>query len=165
VSVRNQANRVFFVAIQANAGFLGKGNARFGQKVRAGAAAAVLSAFLAACATSGGVTVESPTDVKVAAVTARAKARWQAVIEGNAEGAYGFLSPGSKAVTSFERFRARARLTGFRSAELESVECETEVCKVKFRVILDHRVMSGLSVPVEETWVLENGQYWYVWRL
>jgi hypothetical protein len=143
----------------------GKGSARFGHMVRAGAFAVVFSVLLAACATLGGVTLESPLDMKVASVTARAKARWQAVIEGNAEGAYGFLSSGSKAVTSFERYRARARLTGFRSADVESVECETEVCKVKVRVILDHRVMSGLSVPVEETWVLENGQYWYVWRL
>ena len=153
------------MAIQAKTGVWGKGNARFGQKVRAGAFAAVVGLLLAACATPGGVTVESPQDVKIAAVTARAKARWQAVIDGNAEGAYGFLSPGSKAVTSFERYRARARLAGFRSADIESVECETEVCKVSLRVTLDHRLMSGLSVPVEETWVLENGQYWYVWRL
>jgi len=153
------------VAIQAKTGVWGKGNARFGQKVRAGAFAAVVGLLLAACATLGGVTVESPQDVKVAAVTARVKARWQAVIEGNVEGAYGFLSPGSKAVTSVERYRARARLTGFRAADIVSVACETEVCKVSLRVTLDHRLMSGLSVPVEETWVLENGQYWYVWRL
>jgi hypothetical protein len=25
--------------------------------------------------------------------------------------------------------------------------------------------MKGLPLPVTETWVLENGEYWYVWPL
>jgi hypothetical protein len=153
------------VAIHGNAGVWGKGIARFGRVVRVRGVAVLASFLLAACATTGGVTVESPLEVKQAAVTERVKARWQAVIDGDAAKAYGFLSPGSKAVTSFESYQARARLTGFRAADIESVACETEVCKVKIRATLDHRLMKGLVVPVEETWVLENGHYWYVWRL
>ena len=81
------------------------------------------------------------------------------------EKAYGFLSPGSKTVTSFGNYKARARLTGFRAADIESVDCETEACKVKVRLTLDHRLMKGIVVSVEETWILESGQYWYVWQL
>lgn len=113
----------------------------------------------------GGVTAESPLEAKRAAVTERVKARWQAVIDSDGERAYGFLSSGSKTFTSYDTYRARARLVGFRSAEIESVTCETDSCKVKVRVTLDHRLVKGLMMPVEETWVLENGQYWYVWLL
>ena len=66
--------------------------------------------MLAACATTGGVTAESPLEVKQAAVTERAKARWQAVIDGDVEKAYGYLSPGSKAVTSLSKITRRARV-------------------------------------------------------
>jgi hypothetical protein len=165
VIARDQADEVFFVAIQVRAGVWGKGIARFGRLLWARGVAVSVGVMLAGCATVGGVTVESPLQVKQAAVTERAKARWQAVIDGDVEKAYGFLSPGSKTVTSLENYRARARLTGFRAADIESVACETEACKVKVRVLLDHRLMPGLPIAAEETWVLENGQYWYVWRL
>ena len=153
------------MAILGKAEFWGKGIARFGQGLWFLGVAVSAGVVLAACASLGGVTAESPPEVKQAAVTERAKARWQAIIDGDAAKDYGFLSPGSKAVTSFENYKARARLTGFRAADIESVACETEACKVRIRVVLDHRLMQGLSVPAEETWVLENGQYWYVWRL
>ena len=153
------------MAIHGNAVVWGKGIARFGQLLWARGVAVSAGLMLAGCATVGGVTAESPQEVKQAAVTERAKARWQAIIDGEVEKAYGFLSPGSKAVTSYEKYRARARLTGFRAADVESVACETEVCKVQLRVTLDHSVMKGLVVPLQETWVLENGQYWYVWQL
>ncbi len=153
------------MAIQARTEVWGKGIARFGQLLWARGVAVSAGLVLAGCATVGGVTAESPPEVKQAAVTERAKARWQAVIDGDTEKAYGFLSPGSKAVTTYDSYRARARLTGFRAVDVESVACETEACRVKVRVVLDHRLMKGLPVPVEETWVLENGQYWYVWRL
>ncbi len=152
------------MAIQGSAEVLGKGNAHKGQQLRGWVVAGLAGLMLAACATPSRVTEESPEEVKKAAVVERANARWQAVIESDAEKAYAFLSPGSKALTSFDAYRARARLVGIRAAELESVACEPEVCKVKFRVTLDHRLMKGLVMPVEETWVLENGQYWYVWR-
>ncbi len=153
------------MAIQAIAGDWGTGVARFGQLSRKWGVAVVAVAVLAACATPARVTEESPDDVKKAAVTERANARWQAVIESDAEKAYGFLSPGSKALTSFDAYKAKARLVGIRAAELESVTCEAEMCKMKFKVTFDHRLMKGLVLPVDETWVLENGQYWYVWRL
>jgi hypothetical protein len=153
------------VAIHANGVVWGKGMARFGRVALPWGVAVMAGLMLTACATTGGVTTESPLELKKAAVTERAKARWQAVIDGDVAKAYGFLSPGSKAVTSLESYKARARLTGFRSADIESVACETEACKVQVRVTLDHRLMKGIPASLEETWVLENGYYWYVWRL
>lgn len=152
------------MAIHANAEDLGKGNARIGRVLAAGGVAAA-AFMLAACASLGGVNAESPLEAKQAAVTERAKARWQAVIAGEPDVAYEFLSPGSRASTSLPSYKSRARLVGFQSADIESAACEPEVCKVKVRVVFDHRLMKGLSSVVEETWVLEKGQYWYVWRL
>ena len=102
------------MAIHGNAVVWGKGIARFGRVRLPWGVAVMAGLMLAACATTGGVTTESPLEVKRAAVTERAKARWQAIIDGDVAKAYGFLSPGSKAVTSLESYQARARLTGFR---------------------------------------------------
>ena len=38
---------------------------------------------------------------------ARAQARWDAVIKGDLEAAYAYISPGSRQVYSFERFKAK----------------------------------------------------------
>jgi len=155
------------VPIQVIAEALGKGIARFGQTVGFWGVAGSAGMMLAACANlpAGGVTAESAPEVKQAAVTARSKARWQAVIDGEVERGYEFLSPGSRAVTPLATYRAKARLSGFRAADIESAACEAETCKVRLKVTLDHRLMKGIEAPIEETWVLENGQYWYVWLL
>lgn len=121
--------------------------------------------MLSACATFGGLTKESPAEEKQKAVVERANARWKAVIESNGDKAYEFLSPGSKAVTSLTQYKSRARLTGFRAADVKSAACEAETCKVRVEAVLDHRLMKGIPMDFEETWVLENGQYWYVWRI
>ena len=113
---------------------------------------------------TGGVTVESPLEVKQKVVMERANARWQALMKGDAETSYSFFSSGSKAIGSLEFYKVRARLKGFRAVDMHSAACEAEICKVKLTVTLDHRLMKGIPLDVEESWVLENGQYWYVWR-
>ena len=120
--------------------------------------------LLAGCATMGGVTVESPPEAKQKAVIERAKARWQVVRDGNVEAAYGFLSAGSKAAAPIAVYGGRARFKDIRSADVQSAECDAETCQVKVKVVLDHKLMPGLPFDIVESWVLENGQYWYVWR-
>jgi hypothetical protein len=111
------------------------------------------------------VTASSPPEVKQKAAMQRANARWQAVINGKPEDAYAFLSSGSKAVTSLDAYKRQARLTGFRTADVKSAVCEEQLCKVTVDIILDHRVMKGIPYQLDESWILENGEYWYVWRL
>ena len=154
------------MAIHQGEELRGKGIARFGRMCLWSAASAVVM-MLAACAsnmTMGGVTVQSPPEVKQKVVKERALARWQAVIRGDAEKAYEFLSAGSKAVTPYVEYRGRARLTGFQNADLTSAVCEADSCKVRLTVILDHKLMKTIPIELEETWELEKGQYWYVWR-
>jgi len=126
---------------------------------------AIVGGTLVACAAVGGVAKDSPEDVKKAAVTQRVQERWKAIIASDAEKSYSYFSPGSKASTSFDAYKSKARLSGFREAEIEKVVCEPELCKVTVRATLDHRLMKGIPLPVTETWVLEKGEYWYVWPL
>jgi hypothetical protein len=121
--------------------------------------------MLTACATvmTGGVTVESPLEVKQKVAMERANARWQALMKGDAETSYSFFSSGSKAIGSLEFYKARARLSGFRAVDMHSAMRGGDM-QVKLTVTLDHRLMKGIPLDVEESWVLENGQYWYVWR-
>jgi len=55
----------------------------------------------AGCATmGGGLTKDTPAEVKAAAVKERSNARWAALIKGDADGAYTYLSPGTRELIS-----------------------------------------------------------------
>ncbi len=124
--------------------------------------AALIGVTLAACSTTGGLTKDSPDEAKVAAVKARAAVRWKAIIDGDVDTSYGMLSAGSKATTSMESYRRKARLKGFTEADVKSATCAGEVCKVAVEIMLDVPKMKGLRTSETETWILEKGQFWYV---
>ena len=124
--------------------------------------AAVLLVALAGCASVGGLSKDTPPETKQAAVAERAKARWAAMIDGNLDQAYTFLSPASKGIVSLASFKQQAR-TGYREAKVEKVECDGATCKVKMFVTYDHRLMKGIGTPLEERWVIDEGQAWLVW--
>ena len=128
-------------------------------------ASAILGVTLAACAGLGGIAMDAPEPVKQAAAAKRAEARWAAILAGDLPTIYSFMSASSKSRLTQEDFRRRARLTGFSVAKVDSVTCEPELCKVNIVMTLDHRKMKGLPLAVTETWLLENGEYWYVWPL
>lgn len=127
--------------------------------------AAIFSVTLAACAGLAPITRDSPNDAKVAAVTRQVEARWAAMIAGDVPKSYSFMSTGSKAALSIDEYKVKARLVGFRKAKIEKVVCEPEICKVSLRITLDTRKMKGLPLPETETWILEGGEYRYVWPL
>ena len=135
---------------------------------QARAAAAVLAVVLgvAGCATGpmGRLSKDTPTEAKVAAVTKRGQERWDLLLKGNVKATYAYLSPASRAVTSLERYQARTNPANLRSIKLDRAECEAEICRLKFWLTFDHRVMKGVETPIEETWVIEGGQAWYVYR-
>ena len=128
-------------------------------------AAVMLAITVAAgCAGMGGVTKESSPEAKRAAVTERVNARWAALIKGDMDTAYTFYSPASRQLLSIATYKQQARGSGFRKAEITSVDCDAETCRVGVMVTFDHRMMAGLQSPLQETWVLDNGQYWYTWK-
>jgi len=127
-----------------------------------GIAIAILVA-VAGCAAVGGLTKDSSPEAKRAAVSERVMARWEALIEGNLDAAYTYLSPASREILSLASYKAQARGSGFRAAKVDSVECEGAVCKVRVFVTYDHRLMKGLMTPLNEKWVIDEGKAWYVW--
>jgi uncharacterized protein YceK len=120
-----------------------------------------VAVILAGCAT---ITKDAPPEAKREAVTERVNARWAALIKGDMDTAYTFLSPASRTVTSLAAYKAEARGKGFRKATIEKVECESETCKVTLTVVYDHPKMQGIPTLDQEYWVIDDGKYWYVWR-
>ena len=129
------------------------------------AAAGVLG--VAACASvpgGGALTRETPAEARQQAVSKRALERWDALLKGDTKTAYGFLSPASREVTSLERFQARTNPGSFRDIKSDTTTCDAETCKVRLWLTFDHRTMKGVTVPLEETWVIADGRAWLVYR-
>jgi hypothetical protein len=127
---------------------------------------AVLS--LASCAVSpigdGDAGRAATPEARKAAVESRAQARWDALIKGDLEKSYSYLSPASKSTLTFEQYKGVTRKSGFRNAKIDSIDCDAQACTVKLMVTYDHKLMRGIRTPVEETWVFDKGQAWYVYR-
>jgi hypothetical protein len=122
-------------------------------------------ALLAACATTTGqlyVTEQSPPEVKKEVVTARANARWQALLRGDLTAAYEYLSPGSKAAMSLDFYKGKHRTGMYRAATIESVACVANACTVNINVTYDYKTTKGIVTPLSERWVISGGRAWYV---
>jgi hypothetical protein len=124
-------------------------------------AAALWVAIVAACAAMPGAA--GPED----AVKARAEERWAFLLKGDLDGAYGYMSPGSKALTPLERYRRSVALGIWTGAKVQKAACQADICKVT--VLVAYKVQAkGVSKAVSseraltETWRQESGQWWYV---
>ncbi len=122
-----------------------------------------VAVLVAGCATVT-VTKDSPPEAKREAVTERVTQRWAALIKGDMDTAYTFLSPASRAATSLAAYKAQARGSGFKQAKIEKVDCDVEVCQVSLTVVYDHRKMKGIPTLDHESWIIDEGQVWYVWQ-
>lgn len=129
------------------------------------AAVAFISATgLAGCASTGGLTSESPNETKVAVVTERATERWKALIAGNVPKAYDYLSPAVRDVMTVQQYKEKIRTSMYRDARIDKVECGADACKVNLMLTYDHPRMKGITTPLEESWILDKGQFWYLYR-
>jgi hypothetical protein len=123
-----------------------------------------IAAAVAGCASvpGGGLSSASPAEVKAAAVTERANARWQAMIKGDFQTAYDMMTDASRKAVTLERFRGRSRSAVFTDAKVQKVACEADSCKVDVFVTYDHPKLKGVGFPATETWIIERGTFWYV---
>jgi type IV pilus biogenesis protein CpaD/CtpE len=132
--------------------------ARPSRRLLVAAAAALL---LVGCASTPPPTPEE-------AVAARAGARWQAQIAGDFEKAYAYLTPASRAMTPYAVWRGGIRgFTTWKSAEVVSVTCETsEKCIARIKVghqpLLLGTRLGTIESGMDETWLLDDGQWWLV---
>ena len=132
---------------------------------------AVLALMTAACATLG---LDSPNEEKVKVVTERAAARWQAIIGKDFATAYEFMSPVTRATVTPAGFKTVASRIDYRSVKVTEASCDGGSCRVK--LILTYNAglptkgsktapINGINTPLEENWVIDKGQIWYVWPL
>jgi hypothetical protein len=125
---------------------------------------ALLAAFfVAACAMSPNGDARSA-EGRRELVAKRAIERWNALINGDFAAAYAYLSPASRAGVTLERFEGNLRKDSYRNAEIDHVDCTEIACSVKLWITFDHPLIQGLRSPVEESWVFDGGQAWYVYR-
>jgi hypothetical protein len=110
--------------------------------------------LIAGCAT----TPERPADE---VVKTRAQARWDALVKEDYETAYGFLGPGSRAVNSLDTYKASINRGFYKAGVVDKVTCEAESCEVQVRVEYVYRG-SRIKTPLSETWIKQQGNWWYV---
>jgi hypothetical protein len=133
----------------------GVGFVAFGAVVVAGCAAV-----------GGGLEKDSPAAVKEAVVAERAKARWQSLINRDYEGAYAYFSPSSREATTLAKFEAAIRAIEYRAIAIEKVECGAEACTVMLKLTYDFppAKAKGVVTLLDESWIIDRGQAWFVFR-
>jgi hypothetical protein len=122
-----------------------------------------LAALLGACATLTG----TPEEI----VTKRANARWEALIAKRWEDAYSYMAPSFRAVVPANRFAARFSGTvTWVSGEVRVVTCKDEnSCAATVRILFRPAMRKAVGEPLEtnydETWVREDGEWWFYEKL
>ena len=98
------------------------------------------------------------------AVASRVGERWDAVIKADWARAYEYMSPASRASLTFQQYQKVARNVVYRAAKINGIVCDADRCQVKLSVTYDHRLMKGITTPLEETWIFDQGKPWFVYR-
>ena len=120
------------------------------------------------CSTmGGGISKDSPPEVKQAVVKERVNARWATLIKGDIDASYEFLSATSRENVPLAAYRMRRGEARYTAAAIESIKCEAEACKVELTVTYSYpvqgKIMSGIKTPASETWVLDRGTAWLIY--
>lgn len=104
-------------------------------------------------------------------VTARAEARWQAMVRQDYAEAYKYLSPGVRLKVDEFAFAKRFKnKTVWHTAEVTGVTCETEKCQVELLTEFTILAVPPYSVDLRrkgdfrEDWVLLDGEWWFAPR-
>jgi hypothetical protein len=122
---------------------------------------------LAACATpprgGGDSPIATAPEARQALVKKRAASRWELLLKDDMEGAYAYMSPGSRTTTNLDNYKANFRRGAFREARVDDVTCDGDACLAKVLVTYDHPKMKGITTPIMESWIIDGGQAWYVY--
>lgn len=113
---------------------------------------------LAGCAT----TAQAPEDL----VTQRVEQRWDALMQNDFERAWTYTQPGYKAIVAQRDYHKRFGGGGrWKGVQIHDVQCQPERCLVKLRLTSTVMVPpfrgKDLVGHITETWVREDGQWWY----
>lgn len=100
-----------------------------------------------------------------AEVRERADQRWQHLVAGRLDEAYAYLSPGSRERVTAPYYKGSLKPGMWRGAKVAGVECETDVCKVQVALKYEYMrpgVKYESERTLDETWIREGGQWWYL---
>jgi hypothetical protein len=126
-------------------------------------ASVLIAAAVAACASMpGSLSKDSTAEVKRAVVSERINARWQALIKGDLDTAYTYMSAASQEAMPLNVYKGKVTPGMWRSVKIESVQCEAEICTAKMILTYDHQRMKGIQTPFAENWIIDKGTVWYV---
>ena len=100
----------------------------------------------------------------------RSAERWQALIDGRIETAYGYLSPGYRELHPYERYAKTIKGVGtWKGAEVKNATCEQDRCEITTELRLEVRHLRmkqpvEVTTPFLERWVKDRdqGQLWFV---
>jgi predicted small secreted protein len=126
--------------------------------------AVLVATSLAGCASMSGGGKDLGPEAKKALVSERINARWNALIKGDLDQAYTYMSAGSQEAMPLKVYKAKIKPGMWRSVQIDGMDCEAEICEVKMTLTYDHQRMKGVQTPFKETWILEKGNAWYVYR-
>ena len=129
-----------------------------------GMATLILSIGMMGCAGSGGGSTQSVQVEPQKMVADLAAARWEALIKGDFAKAYSYLSPGTRDVISLDLYKARTRGGIWKKANVDSVSCEQDRCKVLIAIEYGYRDIKSLETRLDENWLRQDGKWWFVPR-
>lgn len=100
-------------------------------------------------------------------VKQRAAERWSALVSGEFTRAYSYNTPGFRAVVTPDGFRNRfGGAVKWVGSEVSKVDCPdaakcTVTMRIDFKPVVSGKAGGDVSTHVEETWLLEDGQWWF----
>ena len=99
-------------------------------------------------------------------VTQRVEARWDALIKGDFPAAWAYTQPAYRAIVEQADYAKTFGAGGqWRGVQVHQVSCEAERCTVRIRlttrVTLPPFRGQELTGALDETWVREDGNWWY----
>lgn len=117
---------------------------------------AVATLALAGCASQPKLTPEE-------IVKQRADERWQYLVKGDLEKAYGMLTEGYRKITPYDTYRSRITNGLWIKGQAVEVTCEPEKCEARIHLEskppLGSRFGGNIDMYFNETWLLEDGQW------
>lgn len=124
----------------------------------------VLVITLSGCATVASEPV-TPEAMKARAM-ARSADRWKALTDKRFSEVYDYLSVGSRVAVTGPEYAEAMRRMGYIHAEVESAECDQEVCTVRATVTLPIFIRNvgarPQSIQVTEKWAWSKGDLWLI---
>lgn len=133
------------------------------------AALAAAVGVLSGCATtSAGSAQKLTVEQMQKRAIERATARWKALTDKRFSETFAFLSQASREGLVAADYEASMRRMGYIAANTESATCDDSICTVRTTVVLPVFVRGAgarpQNVPVEEQWILNNGELWLIRR-